>query len=176
MKIEKGSEFAKCSIWHNKSITLLVNRQKKSESLMLLLVKCYRKLCFALVLLVRYNKKLIKGSWNITNLLTKRGFCFRCETNHCGDHSNIANRSRNVLFCCPFPPTLFHTLNQLIGEMIIPLFKLHNHLVSTFIMLEMLREVERFHLPLAELYLTFLPSLDTVKSRGWEAAERGVIF
>lgn len=74
--------------------------------------------------------------------------------------------------------SLLWTLKKLlIGEMIVPLFKLHHHrLVSTFIMLEMLREVERFHPPLAELYLAVLSSLDTVKSSRWEAAERGVIF
>lgn len=61
-------------------------------------------------------------------------------------------------------------------EMIKPLFVLvEPHLVTAFVVLEMLSEVERFHTPLAELYLAVLSSLDTVKSRR-EAAEGGVTF
>lgn len=49
------------------------------------------------------------------------------------------------------------------------------HLVRAFVVLGTLSEVERFHTPLAELYLAVLSSLDTVKSRR-EAAEGGVTF
>lgn len=73
-----------------------------------------------------------------------------------------------VLLFSPLPPFFVHIQHaheEFIRKMIKPLFKLpQNPLISTSAMLETLREVKRFHTPLAELYLAVLPSLNTVKS------------